>query len=214
MKRMQIPGLVMAAFLLLINVVSSFAQTLKDVFSNSETPVLYLGIDFSKAKLIDAGNPSDIRDRLYGSINQVVITEPKKYDLKKALLKTNIESDLGPVSAHNATANLNEILSTNSADFNRFKESDIAAIVKGLNLSGKKGVGFLFVVEAMNKISKSESVWVTFIDMSTKKVLLTERMEGKAGGIAFRNYWVSPIKDIIDDIEKKKYKEWKLKYGS
>ena len=31
----------------------TFAQTAKDVFGNSETPILYLGIDFTKAKIID-----------------------------------------------------------------------------------------------------------------------------------------------------------------
>ena len=44
---------------------------------------------------------------------------------------------------------------------------------------------------------------------------MTERMESEAiGGFGFRNYWASAIKKLIDNIEKKKYKEWKLKYGS
>jgi hypothetical protein len=51
--------------------------------------------------------------------------------------------------------------------------------------------------------------------MKTKKVLMTERIESEViGGIGFRNYWASAIKNLIDDIEKKKYKEWQLKYGS
>ena len=33
--------------------ISSFSQTLKDVFTNPESPLLYLGIDFSKARLLD-----------------------------------------------------------------------------------------------------------------------------------------------------------------
>jgi len=39
-------------------------------------------------------------------------------------------------------------------------------------------------------------------------------MEGKPGGFGFRNYWSAAIRDVIIDIKKKKYSEWKTKYGS
>lgn len=196
---------------------SAYSQTLKDVFSNSASPIFYLGIDFSKAKLLDNGNPDDIRNRLYESINQLIVNEPKKFDLKSAFHKNNIDYDFGPVNKSNSQANLNDILSTNFADFKRFKESDVTAIVKNLDLSGKTGIGLLFVMEAMRKQNKKgdASVWVTLIDMKTKKLLMTERMESKGkGGIGFRNYWASAIKDLLDDIEDSKYKEWQAKYGS
>ncbi len=196
---------------------TTFSQTLKDVFNNSESPIVYLGIDFSKAKLMTAGNPDEIRNRLYTSINYLVITEPKKYDLAGAFHKGIVNNDISVTNAKNEKANINEILSSNSADFNRFKESDISAMVKELDLKGKEGVGLVFIVEAMRKIDKKadESIWVTFVDMKTKKVLLTERIESKvSGGIGFRNYWASGIKNVIETIEKSKYKEWKAKFGS
>jgi hypothetical protein len=72
----------------------------------------------------------------------------------------------------------------------------------------------LFVVEGMSKGQKGETIWVTFIDMGAKKMLFTERMEGKTGMVfGFRNYWAAPINDVIKTIEKKKYKEWQAKYG-
>src|SRR5580698_1195570 len=90
-----------------------FAQTLKDVFSNSETQVLYLGIDFTKAKLIDdaTANVSDIRERQYAGINELVINEAKKYDLKGAFHKSSIDHDLGMVTKRNEKINTEEILS-------------------------------------------------------------------------------------------------------
>jgi 3-methyladenine DNA glycosylase AlkC len=193
------------------------AQSLKNVFSNSESPLVYLGIDFSKSRLIDLGNPTDIRDRLYNSINQVIIMEPKKYDLKGAFLKSNVENNLDAVTKNNATANLNDILSTNSSDFNRFKESDVTAVVKELNIEKKDAVGVVFVMEAMRKLDKKgdAAIWVTFIDMKNKKMLMTERIEVKSdGGFGFRNYWASCIKNLLETIEKRKYKEWKAKYSS
>lgn len=195
----------------------AFSQTLKDVFNNSESPLLYLGIDFSKTRLLDNGNPDDIRNNQYRNINQLIINEPKKYDLKGAFSKSSMDNDLNPVSKKNEKANINEIISTNQADFNRFKENDITAMVNDLDLSGKKGVGLLFVMEAMRKADKKGdvSIWVTFIDMATKKVLMTERIVSEtSSAIGFRNYWASTIKNLIDMIDKKKFKEWKAKYSS
>jgi hypothetical protein len=216
MKRTQKLSWLFAFVLLFGSSTQSFSQTLKDVFNNSESPLMYLGIDFTKARLLDIGNADDIRNRLYGSINELVVNEPKKFDLKGAFSKSNIEHDFGAVTKNNGKINMNDIISTNSADFDRLKESDIAAVVKALDLSGKTGVGLLFVMEAMRKVDKKgeAAIWVTLVDMKTKKVLMTERIIEKATGIGFRNYWASTIKEVIDDIDKKKYKEWRTKYGS
>jgi hypothetical protein len=200
------------------NFQNASAQTLKDFFNNSETPLTYLGIDFTKAKLINeaGGNPMDIRNRLYNSINDVVVNEPKKYDIAGAFHKNSVTSDLTAVKAKNEKINAEEIMSSNTADFNRLKETDIAGMVKALAISGKKGIGLLFVMEGMKKEDKkaAASVWAVLIDLQTKKVLLSERFENKAAGFGFRNFWSSTIKATIDDIEKDKYKEWKAKYGS
>ena len=208
--------IIVALVLLCLIIPSAFSQTLREALTNPESPVTYLGIDFSKTKLLDVGNPEDIKGRLYASINQVVVNEPKKYDLAGAFHKTTVPYDFAAVTKSNEKADVSAILSTSSADFNRFKESDVITIVKGLDLSGKTGVGVLFVAEALRKSDKKgdAAIWVTYVDMKTKKVLLTERIESKGkGGIGFRNFWVSTIKTLLDDIEKNKFKEWQAKYG-
>jgi 3-methyladenine DNA glycosylase AlkC len=147
----------------------------------------------------------------------LIINEPKKYDLKGAFNKSNVDNNLNAVIKNYAKVNLNDILSTNSADFNRLKEADITAVVKELDIEKKDGVGVLFVMEAMRKIEKKgdAAIWVTFVDLKSKKVLMTERIEVKASaGFGFRNYWASTIKNLIDLIGDKKYKEWKQKYSS
>lgn len=205
------------AALLMLGSSASFSQSLKETFNNNESPITYLGIDFSRAKLLDIGNPDDIRNRLYASINDLVVLEPKKFDLAGAFRKESINHDFSAVTKSNAKVNASEIISTNQADFNRLKESDIAAIVNAYELPAKDGIGLLFVMEAMRKIDKKgdAAIWVAFVDMKSKKVLMTERIEEKAAtAIGFRNFWASTIKNLIDDIEKKKFKEWKSKYSS
>lgn len=219
MKRTQKLSWLFAFVLLFGSSTQSFSQTIKDFFSNSETPTVYLGIDFTKARLINSltANPIDIKNRIYRSINDVVVNEPKKFDFTGAFHKTSISTDLTAVHARNEKLNAEEIVSTKSEDFNRLKESDMTAIAKNLSISGKKGTGILFVFEAMKNVEKSDdwaAVWTVLVDLQTKKVLLTERFEVKAKGFGFRNIWASAIKAVLDEIEKIKYKEWKEKSGS
>jgi len=209
------PGFLFVVFF--VAMLQGNAQTLKDVFSNSETSIFYLGIDFTKAKLIDdaTANVNDIRDRQYDGINDVVVNEPKKYDLKSAFHRNSMDHDLGLAAKRNEKANAEEIKSTSSSDFHRFKEDDIKSIIGTWDFGGKKGIGLIFVMEAMSKSEKAAAMWVTLVDMSSKKVLMTERMEGKASmSFGFRNYWATTIKSVIDRIEKKAYDEWKSKYGN
>jgi hypothetical protein len=207
---------VVTALFVCLNSIS--AQSFKDVFTNSETPIFYLGIDFTQTRLIDDAdaNQIDILDHQYAAINDVIVNEPKKYELAEAFHKSEIDHDLGYVDKKNEKANAEAIKSTNTSDFHRFKESDITAIVSSYCFGDKDGIGLLFITEALSKSKKAAAVWVTLLDMKTKKVLMTERLEGsvnKFGGFGFRNYWASAFKDVIDTIDKKKYSEWKSKYG-
>jgi hypothetical protein len=193
----------------------TFAQTAKDVFGNSETPILYLGIDFTKAKIIDEPTSEfEIRDKYYPGINDVIVGEAKKYDLKGAFHKSFMDHDLGGVMTRNAKINAEDIKSTNTADFHKMQAADVETLVRGFDFGDKKGVGLLFIAEAFSKSEKATAIWVTLVDMKSRKVLMTERMQGKAGGFGLRNTIATSVKNIIDEIEKTKYQIWKTKYAN
>lgn len=199
-----------------IQSIAAFSQTAKEVFNNTETKLQYLGIDFTKARLIgDAGaNEADIRDRQFASINDVVVNEPKRYEIPAAFNRSEIENDLSLVGKKNEKIKAEDIKSTSAGDFNRLKEADITTLVKGYDFGNKTGVGILLVMEGMSKTKKAASIWVTLVDMKSKKVLMTERVESKtSAGFSFRNYWASSIRNLLESIDKKKYKEWKQKYS-
>lgn len=203
------------AFVFSILAIPALAQTAKDVF-NTQTPIFYFGIDFTKAKLINdaEANEHDIKERQFDGINDLMVNEAKKYDFAGALRRSELPNDLGFVAKRNATIDPDNIKSTSSADYNRLKESDIQEVVKAFDFGNNKGIGLLVVMEGMSKSKKGASMWITFVDISAKKVLFTERMEGKGGmAFGFRNYWAVPIRDVVDEIKKKKYTEWKSKYG-
>ena len=215
MKRSVIAGLLMSFLFSGMLSQSAAAQTLKDFFGSDATSALYLGIDFTKAKLIDdpKSEASDIVERQFEGINQLVITESKKFDLSSAFHKPNIDHDIAAVNKRNEKVDEKQLMSTNTSDFHRLKEDDISSLVKGFDFGGKKGIGILFVMEAMSKSGKAAAIWITFIDMGSKKVLLTERLEEKVGmAIGFRNTWASAIKKLLDEIEADKLKQWKTKF--
>lgn len=213
MKRILMPVLLAA--------ITGFAvkaqAPLKDIFANKETPLLYYGIDFTNIKVIDdaAINAEDVVSRQFNGINDVVVNEPKKYTIADAFRKSQVDHDLSFVSERNKTVDPKKLNSTTASDFERLTQKDIEATVAKLKTGNNTGVGLILVAEALNKGKKAMAVWVTFIDSKTKKVLYTERMEAKMStAFSLRNQWASCIKNLIDDIDKKKFKEWKKKFAA
>jgi hypothetical protein len=215
MERTTKASLFMSFIFIIMMAQPAVSQTLKDFFNSDATTALYLGIDFTKAKLIDdaVSNETDIRDKQFAGINEVIVTDSKHINLPGAFHKATLDHDLSAVDKRNLQVDPSQIKSTNTSDFHRLKEDDINALVKGFDFGDKKGLGILFVMEAMSKSGKAAAIWVTFIDMKAKKVLLTERVEEKTGmSFGFKNYWASPVKKLLDEIEGDKFKEWKKKY--
>jgi hypothetical protein len=219
MKQTQKLSWLLVLVMLFVGSSKSFSQTIQDFFNNKSTPLTYLGIDYTKNKLINnpEGNASDIQARLYNSMNDVVVTEMgKNYNIAGAFNRDGeVSSDIKAVTEKNGKISAGDIMSSNEADFNRLSATDIAACVNALDLKSKEGVGLVFIMEGMKKEEKKSygAVWVTLIDMKTKKVLMTERMEQEAAGFGFRNFWVSIIKKSLVEIDKKAYKNWKSKYA-
>lgn len=202
-----------ALFVFTVNTL--FAQKKSDIL-NEATPMTYLGVDFSQTKVINdfATTAADIKNRHFAGINQVIIGEPKKFDWPKYLDRGNITNDIAAVTAINEKVDEKNISSTSTADETHLKESDIQGMVNKYDLSGKKGVGLVVIMESLSKPSEAASMYITFIDMASKKVLYTERMVEKAGGFGFRNYYASTIYKVMQTIKKSKLKSWRSSFGS
>ncbi|MCW3467539.1 hypothetical protein [Chitinophaga nivalis] len=190
------------------------AQKLKNFLENKDSSFTWLGVDFTQARLIgDAGaDAADIVARHFAGINQVVVNEPKKYDVSGAFHHSKVNYAITTVNKRNEGTNKDLLKSDNPEDFNHLKPEDIQKLVKGFDFSDKKGIGVLFVMEAMSKAEKAAAMYVTIVDMDTRRVLLTERMTGKAKGFGFRNYWAFSVHDVMDDFSSD-YNKIKQKYA-
>lgn len=175
---------------------------------NDDASITWLGLDFSNVNFVgpaaqwkDAGEVTDeqMRDKYFTGWNELFINEQKKYDVAKYTNRDEISF------ATDVTRKVNNKTRGNYfvEDPNLYQTLDkdaIAEAVKGYDLKGKSGIGLVFIVEGMSKGKAQSSAWVTFVDMSSKQVLHTERVTGKAGGIGFRNYWASSFLKILKEV--------------
>jgi hypothetical protein len=200
-----------AAFLIVFPCFIKAQSPSTKAFFNSDTiSAVYLGIDFTLAKLIndEASNATVIQSQQFNGINDLIANENKKYDVQDAYHRTNWTIDLKETENRNQKANPEQLKSANDADLTRLNPGDIDKLVQSFNYGSHKGYGVLLIVEGMDKTKKLATIWFTLINMDAKKVLVTQRVEGKLGsGFGFRNYWASAIKNAISQA-KKDYKQW------
>jgi hypothetical protein len=198
--------------LLGVNTNISSAQSVADVFK-SETPVTWLGVDYSDMRFIGPLDVSSSQLDDYAKVlNDLYVRETKKYNLASAFDKQTITNNLSYVEKANAAMNTDKITSSDSKDMTRYTAETISKIVKAYNIK-ESGIGLVYITEALSKNEQEGAYWVTFIDMKNGSVLMTERVKGKAGGFGFRNYWAGSFYSSLKQIKGSSYKEWRKKYA-
>lgn len=181
--------------LLLLAFVATHAQ---NVFDYKE-PVTWLGLDFSALQLIkydETVTEQELQDKYFPGWNDLIVNEKDKFDIAKAIDHDDVAYDIEAVKAVNSSAK-GKFITDDAKAFTHLDEAQVKKMVKQYNLKGKTGLGLVFIVEAMDKAQKEASIWVTFIKMDTKEVLLTKPVTGASGGFGFRNYWAGAINKVM-----------------
>ncbi len=192
-----------------------FSQNSMQGLFNGNTKLTFLGLDFTQAKYIGGPavftNPSAIESQMIPSWNSLILLEPKKFALDKAfkLSGDRYETNIDDLTNLNKGVNVEKNIITDSWEID---EATVAKSVAAYQLSTNEGIGVAYVVESLNKPAEQISVWVTFIDLSNKKVLHTERISAKAAGFGFRNYWAGGVANVGKAIGSKYYKAWSARF--
>ncbi len=191
------------------------AQTKADIF-DGKTEITWLGIDFSELNFIgdaaqwqDAGQitNSQLKEKYFVGWNELIVAEKDKYDVAGAMRRKKVTYALDVTAAANDASDKDHF-DHSTSDFRHLQEADINKMVKNYNMEGKSGIGMTLIVEGMHKEAKKASMWAVFINMSNNEVLLAKRIEGKAGGFGFRNYWAKTIFFGLRAV-KDNYGKWK-----
>ena len=202
--------LAVAAFI----TVSGFAQ--KADLGNSSTPITFLGLDFSQLKFIgdaaqwkDAGSVTSetMKSKYFPAWNEIFIKEKPKYDVAGAVDRSSVEYALDVTESANDKISNGDFFSKSSSDYKHISADNISSLVGKYDFKGKKGVGLMFFVESMDKDGKQASIWVTFVNMDSKKVIFTKRYDETAGGFGFSHYWAKTFFNALGDI-KDDHKSW------
>lgn len=197
----------------------SFGQSSSDVFNPGSYSFYWLGIDFSHVKIIgdftqfgEAGSVDayQIKNQYFPSWNNLVLSEPEKYDIKGMFKLDRLENDIDMITKINADANSNEMQASSAPNYT---EENIRSFVSSYNTGGKSGIGLVFIAEVLDKNTPEGCFHVVAINMSSKEVLMWERITSKPGGFGVRNYWAGAVYNIIKESKKSYYKSWKAKYS-
>lgn len=182
-------------------------SALSQIPENEE--ITWLGMDFTGARFIgsatqfkDAGEitSSDFRDKYIPAWNQLFINEPKKYNVAEAVHRSQVNYAIEITEKVNNGIK-KDFFSTNPSDYGSLTADNVAEMVNKYDFNGKKGVGLMFFVDGMSKAKSEASAWITFVDMKSKKVLLTAHKTGKAGGFGFRNYWAKSFDNLLNGVK-------------
>lgn len=201
------------ACILFLSVKSVSAQTKEELFAGT-VDVTWLGMDFTQVKFIgsatqfkDAGEitNADFRDRYINGWNQLFINEQKKYDVAKQVHRTEVKYALDVTEKTNNGIK-KDFFSNDPNEYNSLDAAKVEALVKKYDYQGKKGIGLIFFIEGMSKGKDQASAWVAYVDMTGKKVIMSQHITGKAGGFGFKNYWAKAFYNILKDSD---YKDWK-----
>ncbi len=192
-----------------------FSQSKSDLFKKSAVPIVWLGIDFSHVKLIgdfshffNAGEKStnEIRDLYFTEWNQLILSEPTKYNLEGMLRKDVIQMDIEMIEKLNLTTPLENLEASNTPKYNL---DSIKRFVSAYNIASAEKIGIAFIAESLNKNKKEAYFHFIAINLNNKEILVHERLRGEPAGFGLRNYWAGSIYRIMKDIEKIYYKKWK-----
>ncbi|MGZ3931675.1 MAG: hypothetical protein ACXVP0_10050, partial [Bacteroidia bacterium] len=147
----------------------------------------------------------DMRNKWIPQWNGLMEKEQQNFDIRKAFKKDNVIYDFKSVNDLNSKVEPDKIMVPNPG---QIQKSDLDAMVKNYKLADKKdGVGLVFIVENFNKNAAEATIYVTFFDIATGKVLASQLCSGKAGGVGMRNYWAGAIKHMLKEMPD--LKKWK-----
>lgn len=185
--------------------------TVKDAFDPT-VKITWLGLDFSGAKYAGdyehLGTDLNLKS-LMASLNDLMSIERGKFNIEEAFNKQEVDYKLEVTQKHNADLKTDGTYSNTPGMQLHLKQEDIDKIVAGYDFSGLNGIGLMFNVETINKLTQQATIFVTFINMNNKKVLFTERMSAEPQGFGIRNYWAGAVYAILKRIDSKELKKWR-----
>jgi len=176
----------------------SISQSNKAYYAQEIT---WFGLDYSQAYFMDNiafPDPYKLQNKLFLEWNNFIFSEPSKFDIAESFNKTSVLYSTSFINNRNSRADIFDHIVTKWANQIMFNSDTIQEIVSSYNIpTDNTGVGLVFIVESLNKPNRQGVYWVTFFDIETKKVLLSNQIIGTPGGVGLKNYWANSFYNAL-----------------
>lgn len=195
-------------FIFLLSASFAWAQEKINIFE-TKTMTFY-GLDFTHAKFIGTKklpNPEDLVHKYYPQWYNMFMADESDVEIGGSYKKKEVFYDT-MIYSRNAKIDTKTIITDQEYSLNR---SDINEYLLSYAIPNKSGLGMVYLVEALNASEKHLSIWITFFDIKTGEVLLTEPIRAKGNGRKFKYWWKNAFLELFDD-SSKDYKAWKKIY--
>ncbi len=186
----------------------SVGQSFADVF-NPSTEITWLGVDYTIAKVVgdkEAWAAKNAND-MFNAWNQLFIKEKDKYNAARALHRKTVKHALDVTIDHNARLNVVDFYADEASPEYVLKAENVQSIVNLYDFKGNNGIGMMLIAETYDRNKVLATHWVAFVNMNTREVLYTQKLQTEPGGMGLRNYWAGSVLAALNKIEKE-YKGW------
>ena len=169
--------------------------------------LVWCGLDYSMVKMIGTADFKQPDQIFPGMLEQWNALFMKEMIPQLEKMASPVQSDLAAVTARNEKASEKQIERKDGTKDEMIKpthitDADLASIVKSIKLTHDTGTGLIFVMDRLVKAQETGCLYVVFFDVSSRKVLHSERVVTAAGGAGFRNFWFKPIKTAVAGLPK------------
>lgn len=183
--------------MLLLSISLLWAQDVK-----AADPDIFFGVDFSMVKVYGAEeSPGDLVEA-FDRINNLFVSEAKKYDPNKAFKTKDIALSLTMIRDMIADMDRKDLI-VDSNDY-RLTRKEIERQVKKYNTGSIQGVGAVLIADLLDKSKNSGTYQAVIFDIRTKKVISVKEVSGQAKGFGLRNYWARSVHESLNRLAKSK----------
>ncbi len=160
--------------------------------------LVWFGLDYSLVKFIGLNSQfsdlAHIQGHYFRAWNELIIVEQEKYDLKKAFSAQKVTFDLENAISRSQEIDMNQVVQSESY---RIGEEQAIEVAMAYTDRSVEKVGALFVMETLDKLGESSSMWLVVFNISTGEILHVNRHAAAPGGFGFRNYWARSYYNVI-----------------
>jgi|GEM_PF-2645573 len=165
-----------------------YKYEIKSVFNTDN--IIYYGWDFSQSKLTDVDKFSDRKIIVERHIPEWMIWLNGHFSaefMQKKLKFTTVTANFQPVQDLSRKIDANSYVRVSNYEI---KIEKLDSIVSTYILPEKTGIGFIFIIESLNKPERFVTGYATFFNIETRKLLWVTKIKEVPGSkYGFADYY-------------------------